>query len=110
MLAFVMSAGLEPEGADTLAVRALGFLTSNRFASDRFFQQSGLRPYDLRRSPISPEHLAAALDFLITNEPVLVEFADAVELPPEAIYDARRAVVRVQRTRVRPGHAGADDE
>ena len=95
MLSFVPLPAREPEPPEMLARRALGFLTRQRSALDRFLEQSGLRPYDLRRSPIPPEHLAAALDFLITNEPMLVKFADFVDLPPEAIYDARRAVGRI---------------
>jgi hypothetical protein len=95
MLSFVPLAAPKPEPAEMLAHRALGFLTRQRSALDRFLEQSGLRPYDLGRSPIPPEHLAAALDFLITNEPILVKFAEFVDLPLEAIYDARRAVGRV---------------
>ena len=110
MLSFATSVGPAPAPPDSVGLRALGFLAGDQSALDRFLQQSGLRPYDLRRSPTPPEHLAAALDFLITNEPMLVKFAGTVDLPPEAIYDARRAVGRVPRPGRGYSRAGADDE
>jgi|GEM_PF-4110016 hypothetical protein len=78
----------------TVAVRALGFLAGNRPEFDRFLSGSGLSQDDLDRHPIPGEHLAAILDFLIMNEPTLLRFSRAVEVPPEVAYEARRKLAR----------------
>lgn len=77
-----------------VAIRALGFLASDRSELERFLAASGLTHRDLERHPVSPEHLAAILDFLIADETALLKFARAVDLPPEAVYEARRAFKR----------------
>lgn len=74
----------------TVAVRALGFLSSNRQEFDRFLSHSGLSRDDLDRYPISRKHLTAILDFLIMNETALLGFSRVVGLPPDAAYEARR--------------------
>lgn len=77
----------------TVAVRALGFLASNRPEFDRFLSHAGLSRDDLDRYPISRKYLTAILDFLIMNEPVLLGFSRIVGLPPEAAYEARRKLL-----------------
>jgi hypothetical protein len=75
---------------EAVAIRALGFLASRRAELERFLAHTGLTHADLKRQPAEPEHLAAILDFLISHEPTLLEFSRAVDLPPEAAYEARR--------------------
>jgi len=75
---------------DAVALRAIGFMSGNRAELDRFLSSSGLTPADLARQPIEPEHLTAVLDYLITHETVLQNFARAVDLPPKLAYEARR--------------------
>jgi hypothetical protein len=78
------------ERAEDVALRALGYLRSNRAELDRFASSTGFSSFDLMRQPARPKHLAAVLDFFIANEPALLKFARAVDLPPEAAYEARR--------------------
>jgi hypothetical protein len=73
-----------------VAIRALGFLASRRAELERFLAQTGLAHADLKRQPAEPEHLVAILDFVIGHEATLLEFSRAVDLPPEATYEARR--------------------
>jgi Protein of unknown function (DUF3572) len=80
------------DSPEAVAIRALGFLSSRNGALDRFLSRSGLSPADLTRRPANPTHLTAILDFLITDETTLQEFARTVDLPPEAAYEARRLV------------------
>lgn len=77
---------------EAVAIRALGFIASRHNALDRFLSRTGLSPAELSRRPANPRHLTAILDFLITDEAELLEFARAVDLPPEAAYEARRLV------------------
>jgi hypothetical protein len=75
---------------EAVAIRALGFLASRRADLERFLARTGLTHADLKRQPAEPEHLAAILDFVISQEATLLEFSRAVDLPPEAAYEARR--------------------
>ena len=77
---------------ESVAIRALGFVASRRGELDRFLSRTGLSPADLKCRPAKPHHLTAILDFLITDENALQEFSRAVNLPPEAAYEARRLV------------------
>lgn len=80
------------DSPETLAIRALGFVASRHGALDRFLLRTGLSSAELKQRPANPRHLTAILDFLITDEIALQEFARAVNLPPEAAYEARRLV------------------
>ncbi len=74
---------------EAVALRVLGFVASDRPELDRFLSETGLSQGDLKRVPICLEYLAAILDFLVTNEAALLRFARAVDLPPEAVHEAR---------------------
>lgn len=80
------------DNPEAVAMRALGFIASRHGELDRFLSRTGLSAADLTRRPANPRHLTAILDFLITDEPTLQEFARIVDLPPEAAYEARRLV------------------
>ena len=80
------------DNPESVAIRALGFVASRRHELDRFLLRTGLSPADLKSRPANPHHLTAILDFLITDETALQEFARTVDLPPEAAYEARRLV------------------
>jgi hypothetical protein len=75
---------------EAVAIRALGFLAGRRPELERFLAHTGLSHADVKRRPADPEHLAAVLDFVISHETTLLEFSRAVDLPPEAAYEARR--------------------
>lgn len=76
--------------AETLALEALAFVVSEPRALDRFLALSGLDAAALRRTIEDPETLAGALDFLLADEPLLLEFCTAAGIPPEAPARARR--------------------
>lgn len=80
------------DNPEAVAMRALGFIVSRHGELDRFLSRTGLSSADLNRRPANPRYLTAILDFLITDEPTLQEFARTVDLPPEAAYEARRLV------------------
>jgi hypothetical protein len=75
---------------ETLALRALGFFGNGRRGElDHYLEREGLKG-EIRTPPVRREVLSAVLDFLVANEAALVMFAHAVDLPPEAAYEARR--------------------
>jgi|SRR5690349_657381 len=78
--------------SEALALRAFGFIGGHPSERENFLSRCGLSSADLARRPVRPEHLVAALDFLIANEPALLAFAAVLELTPEAAYEARRLV------------------
>ena len=73
---------------EAVALRALGYV-NHRAELDAFLARSGLAG-ELRQPPVRREVLSAVLDFLVGNEAALVQFSHAVDLPPEAAYEARR--------------------
>ena len=90
MLPLGFSAVLGSEESELLALRALGFVMSARSGLSRLSAESGIRESDLARRPVKREHLARVLDFVITDEALLVAFARAVDVLPESVYEARR--------------------
>jgi hypothetical protein len=73
-----------------VAVRALGFVADDRSECDRFLAGAGMSRADLQRRPVATTHLAAVLDFLVTNESALQKFVRKVDISMEAAYEARR--------------------
>ena len=73
---------------ETVALRALGF-SHHRAELDCFLAQAGMDG-EIRRPPVRREVLAKVFDFLLGNEAALIQFSHAVDLPPEAAYEARR--------------------
>jgi hypothetical protein len=76
---------------EAVALRALGFFP-HRAELDRFLASAGIDG-EVRQPPVSREVMAKALDFLLENEAALIQFSHAVDLPPEAAYEARRLFV-----------------
>ena len=76
-----------PASVDTdfLAIQALTFLGSDPDRADRFFATSGLTPGDLRRAAADPDFLNGLLDYLVADEALLLAFAQAAALSPEAV-------------------------
>jgi len=107
-----MSADQDPPtfavaNSEALALRAFGFIGARPSEREDFLSRSGLSPADLTRRPVRPEHLVAALDFLIANEAALLAFAAVLDLTPDAAYEARRLVGRSSRASPPSGIAGA---
>jgi hypothetical protein len=73
---------------EAVALRALGYF-NHRTDLDSFLASAGLDG-EIRQPPVRREVLAKVLDFLVANEAALIQFSQAVDLPPEAAYEARR--------------------
>ena len=74
----------------TLALSALGWILSDSERAQRLLALTGLTPEDLRERLGEPGLLAAVLRFLEAYEPDLLGCAEALDVPPEALVEARR--------------------
>lgn len=76
--------------AETLALQALGYLAADEDRLCRFLAATGLTPQELRQRAGDPVFLAGVLDHLLTDDALIVAFAESAALPPEAVMAARR--------------------
>ena len=80
------------DNAQDLAIAALGFLSAEPDRLRRFLDLSGLGPHNLRGAAADPGFLAATLDYLIADEPLLIGFSAAQGMEPKRVVAARRAL------------------
>jgi hypothetical protein len=76
-------------GAQTLALQALAWIVGDPDLGPRLLALTGLDPAGLRARAGEPAVLGATLDFLTQHEPSLVACADALDVRPEALVQAR---------------------
>lgn len=79
---------------ETVALQALVWILSDSGRAGRLLDLTGLDPATLRARAGEPALLAAALGFLESYEPDLIACADALDLSPAALVDARRQLER----------------
>ncbi len=79
---------LNADDAETIAIRALGFLASEPERLGRFLAVTGLGPENLRSAARDPRFLASVLDHVAGDESLLVALAGALSLPPETVAQA----------------------
>jgi hypothetical protein len=77
---------------EELAVAALGYLAAEPDRLDRFLALSGLGPHNLRAAAGDPGFLAAVLDYVLGDEPLLIGLAAERGVAPERIAAARAAM------------------
>ncbi|SFK34336.1 Protein of unknown function [Sphingomonas sp. NFR04] len=79
---------------ETVALQALVWILSDSGRAARLLDLTGLDPATLRARAGEPALLAAALGFLESYEPDLIACADALDLSPAVLVDARRQLER----------------
>lgn len=72
------------EGAEILALQALGWLASDENRLSRFLALSGLDGTTLRAEAASRDTARAVLDFLLADEALLLDFCEIAQIPPKA--------------------------
>jgi hypothetical protein len=80
------------EHATETAIEALAWLAADETRLERFLALSGLGPQNLRKAAAEPRFLSAILDYLASNEPLLVEFASDSGRTPEDVARAHAAL------------------
>ena len=78
------------EEAEIVALNALGFLAADSERLQRFMDLSGLDVDAIRAGAASPAFLGGILDHLLTDESLLLVFAEEQQLRPERIAELRR--------------------
>ena len=80
----------DAEGAQIIALKALGYLAADENLLGPFLDATGLGAGDLRTGATDSAFLAGILDYFMQNEALLLAFAGASELAPETIVQARQ--------------------
>jgi hypothetical protein len=78
--------------APELALRALAFLAQDDERVARFLALTGLDGSEVPAMLREPAFQLAVLDHLASDETMLIAFAEAESLPPEAVGRARRGL------------------
>jgi hypothetical protein len=77
-----------PQDAETLALNVLGFLAESPEAMERLVIQSGLDLTTIRKRAADRDFLAAVVDFLMTNEELLVDFCETRRIDARSVHMA----------------------
>jgi hypothetical protein len=80
------------EGGTDVAIEALAWLAADEGRLERFLSLSGLGPQNLRKAAAEPRFLTAILDYLASNEALLVDFAKDAGRTPEDVARAHAAL------------------
>ena len=83
---------MQREFADTVAIRALGWLAANDDLLPVFLGSTGADPAGLGESAGDPAFLGAVLDFLMMDDQWVVAFCDGAQLQYDRIMQARQAL------------------
>ena len=80
------------EHAEELAVSTLSYIVGDEERLNRFLATTGLTPDTIRSAAALPGFLAAVLDYVAGDEPLLIALAQFLELKPERIMEARHTL------------------
>jgi hypothetical protein len=80
---------LDHDGAERLAIAALGFLSSDIERLGRFLSVAGIGPETLRAAAGEPGFLAGVLEYLMQDEDLLIAFAEETRTRPTLVAAAR---------------------
>ena len=83
---------IDRDQAESVALDAFGFLAEDEERLRRFLDSTGLRPDTIRAAAASPGFHAAVLDYVASDEPLLVALAAALNTKPERIIEARQTL------------------
>ncbi|MBF9234079.1 DUF3572 domain-containing protein [Microvirga alba] len=75
--------------AESVAVAAFTYLTADEERLSRFLALSGLSADSIRSAASAPGFFAAILDYVASDEPLLLDLAKELNTKPERIMEAR---------------------
>ena len=85
-------AAMNRERAEAMAVAGLSFLAGSPERLARFLDISGLSPDTLRAAAAEPGFFAGLMDYLASDETLLVAFAGEIGATPESVMQARHVL------------------
>lgn len=80
---------MKVDTAETIALKALGYLVNRDDALDRFLALSGTDVAELRIRAEEREFLASVTDFLLADEALLTGFCEAERVSARDVHIAR---------------------
>lgn len=80
------------DGAEAIAVRALGFVAGDPELLPRFLAITGIEAGSIRRAAAEPGFLAGVLQFILAHEPTLMRFSEETGTPPADVGKALAAL------------------
>ena len=83
---------LTKDFAESVAIEVLGFLAGDPARLERFFALSGIALANLRAAAVEPQFLAAVLDYLASDEALLVAFAESAGHDPAILAKVREVL------------------
>ena len=83
---------VDRDAAESLAVQALGYLAGEPERLGRFLALSGLGPEQVRVAAAQPGFLAGVLEYLSSDQSLLLGFADHARVDPAEIGRAQAAL------------------
>lgn len=89
MAAMARRRALTAEAAEHLAIQALSFIAGEPERLGRFLAISGIGPHQIRAASREPGFLAGVLDYLSSDERLLLDFAAESSFDPPSIEKAR---------------------
>ena len=75
-----------------MAMSAFSVLIADDERLSRFFDLTGLRPETIRQAAAAPGFLGAVLDYVASDEGLLLAVAEALSVKPERIMEARHTL------------------
>jgi hypothetical protein len=72
-----------------LAIQALGFIAEEPERLDRFLAMTGIEAEQIRLAAREPRFLAGVLEHMLTDESLLIAFADSAGIDPAEVARAR---------------------
>lgn len=83
---------MKDDEAQTIALQALAWIAGNDDLFPAFLAATGASFDALRTRAADPLFLAAVLDFLLQEDPWVLDFCQAMALPPASLQSARTAL------------------
>jgi len=80
------------ETAEILAVRALAFLAENDSRLGVFVAATGIAVQSIRAAAREPNFLAGVLEHILSDEALLIAFAEGADINPAEVARARQAL------------------
>jgi hypothetical protein len=80
------------ETAEALALQALGYIAAQDDLLMQLLATTGATLGDLRAGAGDPAMLAAVVDFLLSDDALVADFARASGVPPDRLAEARAAL------------------
>ncbi len=82
---------LSSDAVESLAIEALTLIAGDPTLASRFMSLSGFDPGSLRMASKRPDFLAGVLDYVMTDERLILDLAAATGYRPEIIAAACRS-------------------